>query len=70
MEQDTKIPSTCTITKKYCGSDIKNIFISIDDKNLCSIPISDDVSDKINRRFVNKIYDIIIKELTEWTKKK
>lgn len=67
---DEKIPFTCCITKEYCGEDINFICLSIhtkdnsfDNKKIAFIPVSDKIINKINRKKINNIVDLIKKEL-------
>ena len=61
--KEEKFPFTCKVTKKYCAGRIKNIFLQIEEKIYFSIPISENVFDKINQKTINKIENMIIKEL-------
>ena len=68
--KDEQIPFTCKITKKYCGGEIQNLRLDlykdgefITPRNLINIPISPDLSEKIDKQLIRKIRQFIIREL-------
>jgi len=67
---EMKKPFTCEITKKYVGADIQNIRLDLykdesflDPKNLFSIPISSHITEKISKKTLRKIRQLLLKEI-------
>lgn len=52
---DEKFPFTCAITQKYCGAEIQNIYIMIDNEIMTTIPVAPEIAEKFSRKVSQQI---------------
>lgn len=63
MKLDERIPFTCQVTNKDCGSQIQSLNVDIDSDIILSIPLSDEITSKLTRKNINKIKKAILNEI-------
>lgn len=63
QKDDERLPFTCKITKKDCGGEINSLIIELDSDLLSCIPLSDEIVDTWNTRFLLKLERMIVKEV-------
>lgn len=63
--KNEQIPFTCQVSKKYCGGEIENLYVTIDEKVLLTIPISREISELFNYKNKQKIKRVVLSKLKE-----